>query len=195
MHLDRYVDDITRQMAVAAAAGGPEVQELAERLVLPLRSAVRLALLDALSAAADELTLELAPGSVELRLRGGEPSFVIQGVSATPPASEPDPAPPYASAEDAISAEIDAAMRAFTAQEVLSTATADEGASRINLRMPDSLKARVEAAALREGRSVNAWLVRAATTAVNQAAPIPPSAPSPPSSTRRGSKHVTGWAQ
>jgi hypothetical protein len=195
MRLDHYLDDITRQMAVVAAAGGPQAQQLAERLVLPLRSAVRLALLDALAAAADELTLELAPGSVEVRLRGGEPSFVIQGVSATPPASEPVPAPPYASAEDAISAEIDAAMRTGTAQDVLSNPTADEGASRINLRMPDSLKARVEAAALREGRSVNAWLVRAATTAVNQAAPIPSSAPSPPTSSRRGSKHVTGWAQ
>ena len=193
MHLDRYVDDITRQMAVAAAAAGPEAESLAQRLVLPLGSAIRLALLDTLSAAADELTLELAPGSVEVRLRGGEPSFVIQGVSATPPASEPVPAPLYANAEDAISAEIDAAMRTVTAQDALPTA--DEGASRINLRMPDSLKARVEAAALREGRSVNAWLVRAATTAVNQAAPIPPSAPSPPTSTRRGSKHVTGWAQ
>ncbi len=195
MHLDRYVNDITRQMAVAAAPGGPEAEALAERLVLPLRSAVRLALLESLAAAADELTLELAPGSVEVRLRGGEPSFVIQGVSATPAATELDPAPPYASAEDAISAEIDAAMRTFTAQDVLSTATADEGASRINLRMPDSLKARVEAAALREGRSVNAWLVRAAAAALEPAAPIPPSAPGPPTSTRRGSRHVTGWAQ
>lgn len=193
MHLDRYVDAIARQMAVVAAAGGPEAESLAERLVLPLRSAVRLALLDALSAAADELTLELAPGSVEVRLRGGEPSFVIEGVTATEPDPVPDSTPSHASAEDAISAEIDAAMRTFTAQDVQSTA--DEGASRINLRMPDSLKARVEAAALREGRSVNAWLVRAATTALNPAAPIPPSAPSPPPASRRGSKRVTGWAQ
>ena len=101
MHLDRYVDDIARQMAVAAAAGGPEAESLAERLVLPLRSAVRLALLDSLSAAADELTLELAPGSVEVRLRGGEPSFVIDGVTATPPATEPDPAPSTAPADHA----------------------------------------------------------------------------------------------
>ena len=34
-------------------------------------------LLDALSAAADEITRELAPGSVELRLRAGEPDFVV----------------------------------------------------------------------------------------------------------------------
>ena len=38
----------------------------------------------------------------------------------------------------------------------------EEGAmSRINLRMPERLKARVEAAAAGEGLSVNAWLVRA----------------------------------
>jgi hypothetical protein len=61
--------------------------------------------------------------------------------------------------------------------------------------MPDSLKARVEAAALREGRSVNAWLVRAATAALERADHIPPSAPSPPAASRRGSKRVTGWAQ
>ncbi len=189
MYLDRYVDDIARQMAVVAAAGGPEAESLAERLVLPLRSAIRLALLESLSAAADELTLELAPGSVEVRLRGGEPSFVIEGVAATEPAT-----PSHASAEDAISAEIDAAMRTFTAQEVMSTATADEGASRINLRMPDSLKARVEAAALREGRSVNAWLVRAAAAALEPSAPHP-QPPSPPAASRRASKRVTGWAQ
>ena len=87
-------------------------------------------------------------------------------------------------------------MRTFTAQDVLSTAIADEGGSaRINLRMPDTLKARVEAAALREGRSVNSWLVRAATAALEPAAPIPPSAPIPPTASRRGSKRVTGWAQ
>lgn len=177
MQLDRYVDDITRQMAVAAATGGPEAEALADRLVLPLRSAIRLALLDALSAAAGELTLELAPGSVEVRLRGGEPSFVLEGVAATPPAAEPGPAPLPAPAE-------------------APTVEIEEGAStRINLRMPDSLKARVEAAALREGRSVNAWLMRAAAAALEPSAPRPPSVPSPPAPSRRGSKRVTGWAQ
>lgn len=192
MQLDRYVDDITRQMAVAAAPGGPEAQALAERLVLPLRSAVRLALLEALSAAADELTLELAPGSVEVRLRGGEPSFVIEGVAAAP-ATAPDPAPRYSTAEDAVAAEIDAAMR--TSMD-LATVTADEGGStRINLRMPDSLKSRVEAAALREGRSVNTWLVRAATAALEHPAPPAPPAPQALAAPRRASRRVTGWAQ
>lgn len=173
MRLDRYVDEIARQLAVAAAASGPEARALAERLALPLDSAVRLALLEALSAAADELTLELAPGSVEVRLRGGEPSFVIEGVSATPPASKPEPhAAPTATPP--------------------TLEPGGGGSTRINLRMPDSLKARVEAAALREGRSVNAWLVRAAAAALDGAATNPPNPPAP---TRRGSKRVTGWAQ
>jgi hypothetical protein len=150
---------------------------LAERLVLPLRSAIRLALLESLSAAAEELTLELAPGSVEVRLRGGEPSFVIEGVTATPAATEPVAVPLHAPAE-------------------MPAADSDEGAStRINLRMPDSLKARVEVAALREGRSVNAWLVRAAAAALGHPAPTPPSTPSAPPASRRGAKRVTGWAQ
>jgi len=34
-------------------------------------------LLDGLSAAADEITRELAPGSVEVRLRGRDPNFVV----------------------------------------------------------------------------------------------------------------------
>ena len=40
--------------------------------------------------------------------------------------------------------------------------------SRINLRMPERLKARVEAAAAGEGLSVNAWLVRAAAAAADR---------------------------
>ena len=46
---------------------------------------------------------------------------------------------------------------------------ADDGAmSRINLRMPDRLKARVENAAAGEAVSVNSWLVRAATAALER---------------------------
>ena len=85
MDLTTYVENLRRELAVAAEAGGEEARALADRLTAPLESAVRLMLLDALSAAADEITRELAPGSVELRLRAGEPDFVV-----TPaPADEP----------------------------------------------------------------------------------------------------------
>ena len=79
MELEPYVDKLREQLAVAASAGGEDALLLAQRLTAALESAVRLTLLDALSVAAAEITSDLAPGSVELRLRGGEPEFVVTG--------------------------------------------------------------------------------------------------------------------
>jgi len=141
MDLTNYVENIRRELAVAAEAGGEDARVLAERLTAPLESAIRLTLLDALSAAADEITRELAPGSVELRLRAGEPEFAVTPVPADEPAFDaaPPPAPPEA----------------------------DEAATaRINLRLPEQLKAGVEQAAGRERLSVNAWLVRVTAAAL-----------------------------
>ncbi|MFD1147922.1 hypothetical protein [Saccharothrix hoggarensis] len=137
MDLTPYVDNLRRALAVTAEAGGADARELAERLLAPLETAVRLTLLEALSAAADEITRDLAPGSVDLRLRGKDPEFVV---------SVPD----------------DATESHGGAIE-LPPVVAEEGAvTRINLRLPEHLKVRVEEAAGREGVSVNAWLVRAA---------------------------------
>jgi hypothetical protein len=142
MDLTQYVEDLRRELAVAADAGGEEARALAERLTAPLESAIRLMLLDALSAAADEITRELAPGSVELRLRGGEPDFVV---TPAPGDETVEPAP-------------DAPALAPEADE---SATA-----RVNLRLPERLKAGIEQAAGRERLSVNTWLVRAAAAAL-----------------------------
>jgi len=140
MDLTPYVENLRRELAVAAEAGGEDARALAERLTAPLEPAIRLMLLDALSAAADDITLELAPGSVELRLRSGEPNFVVTPAPADEPPERPAAAPPPE--ED------------------------DGPVARINLRLPEQLKAGVEQAAARERLSVNAWLVRAAAAAV-----------------------------
>lgn len=143
MDLTHYVEHLRRELAVAADLGGEDARVLAERLTAPLESALRLMLLDALSAAADEITRELAPGSVELRLRGGDPDFVVTPAPADP-ATEPAPDP-----------------------VVPAPSELEEGATaRINLRLPEQLKAAIEQAASRERLSVNTWLVRAAAAAV-----------------------------
>jgi hypothetical protein len=144
MDLTPHVENLRRELAVAADAGGEDARALAERLTAPLESAIRLMLLDALSTAADEITREVAPGSVELRLRAGEPEFVV-----TPaPVDEPDESGP-------------------DARPTLAPPEGDEGATaRINLRLPEQLKAGVEQAAGRERLSVNAWLVRAVANAL-----------------------------
>ena len=75
MDITPYVSALRTELANAAELGGAEARALAERLTAPMESAFRLALLDALSAAADEITRDLAPGSVQLRLRGREPEL------------------------------------------------------------------------------------------------------------------------
>src|SRR5437899_11983544 len=89
MDLRLYVDNIHRQLVVAAEAGGDDARALAERLVAPLEAAIRLTLQDVLAAAAGEITTELAPGSVELRLRRRDPQFVLTPPPADPSADDP----------------------------------------------------------------------------------------------------------
>ncbi|MEV4627052.1 hypothetical protein AB0J90_12265 [Micromonospora sp. NPDC049523] len=158
MDITQYVDNLRRQLAVAAEAGGDDARALAERLTAPLESAVRLTLLDALSAAADEITRDLAPGSVDLRLRGGEPEFVV----APPPAAL---APGHLPGDSFDAYESPTEPR--TAAAPTPAPDADDGAvSRINFRLPEQLKTRIEEAAGRERLSVNAWLVRVAAASL-----------------------------
>jgi hypothetical protein len=146
MNLEPYIENVQRQLVAAVASGGDDARALAEQLAPALASAVRLALQDALTEAADEITVELAPGSVELRLRGREPQFVVSAAPADAPAGETHEPPPYVDPTEA-----------------------KHGAmSRINLRMPEQLRARVEVAAASAGLSVNAWLVRAAAAAADR---------------------------
>jgi hypothetical protein len=150
MDVSVHVGNLGREFAALADVGGEETRALVERLTVSLESAIRITLLDALSDAADEITRDLAPGSVELRLRGRDPHFVV-----TPPPAEPLPNAPAA-------ATIDGAPDS----DVL---FAEDGpAARINVRLPEQLKAAVEEAAAKEGRSVNAWLVRAAAGALQR---------------------------
>src|ERR1700758_5728729 len=90
MDLQPYVDAVRHELSVAARAGGDDAAELADRLTAPLESALRLALLDALSGAAAEITRELAPRSVEVRLRGRDPEFTVSApVKESGPSVEP----------------------------------------------------------------------------------------------------------
>src|SRR5215472_16994870 len=88
MDLRFHVENLHRQLADAAAVGGEDARALVDRLAAPLDAAIQLTLQDVLAAAAQEITTELAPVSVELRLRGREPEFVV----TFPPAPAPAPA-------------------------------------------------------------------------------------------------------
>lgn len=173
MELEPYVATLRQEFALAAEAAGGEATAVAERLIIPLESSMRLALLEALSAAADEITCDLAPGSVHVRLHGREPQFVV-----TPP-----PAEAYAEAGPAPhSATLPPAPEG------------DDGAiARINFRLAEHLKNRIEQAADRSGLSVNGWLVRAAAAAL-EADAAPGTAAAPRRAAIRG-EHFSGWVR
>jgi hypothetical protein len=146
MDLTPYLETLRADLAAAAAPAGPDTVRAAELLGRSLESSARLALLEALTDAAAEITTRLQDASVEVRLRGREADFVIdQTVPAAPAVPEPSGAP------------------------------ADNGdLIRLTLRMPESLKAHVEQLAAEARVSVNAWLVRAVIAAVGQPASAPP---------------------
>jgi hypothetical protein len=142
MDLQPYVDAVRHELAVAAAAGGQDAEALAERLTAPLESSIRLALLEALSEAAEQITRDLAPGSVDVRLRGRDPEFTVS------------------------SGMEDGDDLSYTSPVVAPESEDDRGTWRVTLRLPEHLRPRVDAAARGDGLSVNAWLVRAVTAAL-----------------------------
>jgi hypothetical protein len=165
MELGQYVADLQRQLVDAAGNGAEDSRAAAERLAAGLDAATRLVLLDALSAAVGEITRDLAPGSVDLRLRGRDVEFVVTHSNAE---SDADDAP----AASVVSSDLD-----------------DASTSRTTLRLPDALKVRVDEAAATDGLSVNTWLVRAVAAALQ-----PKQRRSAQRSLRTGD-NFAGWAR
>ena len=187
MDITPYVESLRHDLAAAAEAGGPEAKAAAERLALALDPAVRLALMDALSQAAAEITSELPTGSIDVRLRGREPEFVVDVPTMpmqapTPPAP---PAPPGAAEGD--------------------EEAEDDAMARITLRIPESVKYKAEELAAKGGHSLNSWIVNVVRAATRDRGVhvdvdlsslpfldgqfgqnFPPGRP-------RGSKRMTGW--
>ena len=174
MDLTWHVDNLGRELARAVETGGEEARAVAERLTVSLESAIRLTLLETLSAAADEITRDLAPGSVELRLRGRDPQFVVtprdqpvregvEGDTGPGPGGPGEPKDPPPSFEDSATA-------------------------RVNFRLPEPLKVAIEEAAAKEGRSVNAWLIRVASAALHEGQGAHSERRG-----KRGAQRYTGW--
>lgn len=140
MDLTPYIESLRRSLTAAAAPAGEDAARTAEMLSEALDAGTRLALMEALSEAAAEITAGLdqagSSASVDLRVRGKEVDLRVTDVEATDTA--PPPAPP-----------------------------SDDDVARITLRLPESLKEDVERIAAAEGASVNAWLVRAVNNSVH----------------------------
>jgi hypothetical protein len=146
MDLNPYVGTLGRELLDAIEIDNDVPSALIDRLTATMESAIRLTLLETLSAAAAEITSDLAPGSVQVRLRGRDPHFVVTSPQAHQPAVQLPPR---------VVALADGAPASVTGPSV-----------RMNVRLPEQLKAAIEDAAGSEGRSLNAWMVRAASQAL-----------------------------
>lgn len=179
MHMDitPYVDNLRRDLLAAAESAGPEARQTAERLGYALDPSARLALMEAISQAAAEITAAMPAGGVDVRLDGRELDFVVHAAAPTPPAPPAPPAPPVPPMPDV-----------------------EEGMSRVSLRIPESVKAKAEDAAAAAGQSLNTWLVnlvRSATsdTAIHVDVDLSgaPFGPGFPFGGKAGNRRMTGW--
>jgi hypothetical protein len=144
MQIDGYVQALREDLARVAAVGDDSTVRTAELLAVALESSLARRLQEALAEAALELSAQLEQGRVEVRVAGGDPELVYVDDSASVPVSAGAPSADVA--EGALSA-------------------------RITLRLPESLKGRLEAAAAAGGVSVNTWLVQTLMRALE---PRPP---------------------
>jgi hypothetical protein len=158
MDLSPYVDAVRADLEAAAAAGTDETRVTAGLLAGALDASLRLCLLDALSAMAAEVT---ATGDVEVEVRvhGREPQVVVSPAQALDDTVAPPPEP----LDDGD----------------------DRGTARLTVRLPESLKEHAEQQAVKNGLSVNAWMVRAVQAALVQ----------PTETLRRGPRRTTGFAR
>jgi len=181
MDITPYVERLRHDLAQAAAAGDDQVRDAAERLGLALDPSMRLALMEALSQAAAEITTEMRSGSVDVRLTGRELEFVVEHAGPAPTASTATAQPPADEDED------------------------DGATARITLRLPEGVKTKAEELAAKTGSSLNTWIVNVLRTATREGAinididlsSIPflegndPFGPG--RGGRRGGRRMTGW--
>lgn len=179
MDITPYVEGLRRDLLAAADAAGPEARAVTERLAYALDPAARLALMEAVSQAAAEITAEMPAGGVDVRLQGRELEFSVQAPAAPPTATAATPSPSAADEPE------------------------DDGSvARITLRIPESVKVKAEELAARSGHSLNTWLVNVVRAATREGAinvdidlsSIPfLTGGNDPFAGKRGTKRMTGW--
>lgn len=141
MELSPYVSALRENLTAAAAAGDEQTRTAARVLAATIEPAARLAIMNALSDLAGEVTLALEDRVVEVRLDGQDVQVVVTGAPTEDhePADEPPPT------------------------------MGDPGdISRITVRLLEQLKTQAEQAAASRGVSLNSFVSQAVQGALHQ---------------------------
>ena len=149
MHVAAYTETLRRTLVEISSLGDDRTQDVARSLAAALDPALRLVALQMLTDTADELNGELDGVHVAVVMDGSTPHLLVN--QATP------------LNQDAEAVGVPVQNTSQVSQEPM----AQEGNEvRTTLRLPESLKQQIDVAARAQGRSVNAWLVEAARSAL-----------------------------
>lgn len=144
MDLSPYIAALRDSLTKAAAAGDAQTRTTASVLAASIEPAARLAIMNALSDLAGEVTLALEDRVVEVRLDGQDVQVVVSGAPAFDHEPTDDPPPNMADPTGDI--------------------------SRITVRLLEDLKAKAEQAAAARGVSLNAFVSQAVQGALRERA-------------------------
>lgn len=141
MDLSPYVSALRESLTTAAAAGDAQTRTTASVLAAAVEPAARLAIMNALSDLAGEVTLALDDRVVEVRLDGQDVQVVVTGT----PTDEHEPA-----------------------EDPPPTSTDPGDITRITVRLLEELKTKAEQAAAARGVSLNAFVSQAVQGALRE---------------------------
>ncbi|QUH00932.1 toxin-antitoxin system HicB family antitoxin [Saccharopolyspora erythraea] len=142
MDLSPYISQLREDLTSAASAGDEQTRQTAAVLSSAIEPAARLAIMNALSDLAAEVTTHLDGQVVDIRLDGRDVRVGVSGSTGEPAGArdEQPPPPPPGDGGDI---------------------------SRITLRLLDEIKSQAEQAASVQGVSLNTWVAQAVQGALH----------------------------
>ena len=153
MHMDAYTETLRRTLVETSCLGDERTQEVAHSLTVALDPALRLVALQMLTDTADELNSELDGAHVAVVMDGSMPHLLVTQADRSDEQDQGNVA----------------GSECHTDTPARAVSEVPEGPEvRTTLRLPESLKQQIDAAARVQGRSVNAWLVEAARGALSE---------------------------
>ena len=153
MHVDAYTETLRRTLVETSSLGDDRTQDVARSLAAALDPALRLVALQMLTDTADELNGELDGAHVAVVMDGATPHLLVTQADRSDDREQDHVTGPDCHVQTPV-------------QAVSEVAEGPE--VRTTLRLPESLKQQIDAAARGQGRSVNAWLVEAARGALSE---------------------------
>ncbi|MDQ3761765.1 MAG: toxin-antitoxin system HicB family antitoxin [Actinomycetota bacterium] len=182
MDLTPYISQLREDLTAAASAGDEQTRHTAAVLGAALEPAARLAIMNALSDLAAEVTAALEDRVVEVRLNGRDVRVAVSspsdsglrdtGHQATGPRVEGPPPPPEPGG--------------------ISFSDAGGDIRRMTLRLIDQVKTQAERAAAEQGVSLNTWVSQAVAGALHGE---PWNEPRWTPGDRRSRNRIRGWVQ